>query len=68
MRSPLDNKKINITVEYELTTVDEDLDEELVRSLLEDEPVTHVLTLIGSGTGIEWRRCRTDTKVNVEDI
>jgi hypothetical protein len=68
MRSPLDNKKVKITVEYEFTTADSDLDEELIYSLLEEEPVTHVLSLIGSGTGLEWRRNRTNTNVDVDDI
>lgn len=66
--SPLDNKKVSITVEYEFTTYDEDLDEELILSLLENEPVDHVLSLVGSGTGLEWRNYRSRTNVNVEDM
>lgn len=68
MRTPLDTKKVKITVEYEFTTADEDIDEELVRSLLENEPVDHVLTLLGSGTGLEWRQYRTKSDVKIEDI
>lgn len=68
MRSPLDNKKVTITVEYEFTTYDEELDEELINNLLQNEPVDHVLSLVGSGTGVEWRRYRSATSVSVEDL
>lgn len=66
--SPLDNKKVSITVEYEFTTYDEDLDEDLIYSLLENEPVDHVLSLVGSGTGLEWRECRKRANVDVDDL
>lgn len=66
--NPLDTNKITITVEYELGTADEDIDEELIRSLLEDEPVTHVLSLIGNGTGLEWRKFRKGVDVSVEEV
>lgn len=68
MRSPLDHKRVKITVEYEMTTADNDLDEDLINSLLENEPTPHVLSLIGSGTGLEWREYRTNTEVSVDDI
>jgi hypothetical protein len=68
MKSPLDNKKVRITVEYEFTTADEDLDEELIYSLLDNEPVDHVLSLIGSGTGLEWREYRKNSIVDIEDL
>lgn len=68
MRSPLDTKKVQVTMEYEFTTADSELDEEVVRSLLENEPITHVLSLIGSGTGLEWRDYRTNASINIEDL
>lgn len=66
--SPLDTRKVRITVEYEFTTYNEQLDEELVHNLLENEPVTHVLSLLGSGTGLEWQNCRSKTAVSVDKL
>lgn len=65
---PLDTKEITISVEYKIGTSDEDIDEELIRSLLDDEPVTHVLTLIGNGTHLQWRDARESVDVSVEDL
>lgn len=66
--SPLHDRKVNITVEYEFTTYDEDLDEDLIHELLENEPVDHVLSLIGKGTGLEWRDYRKRASVDIEEI
>lgn len=66
MSSPLHNKKVRISVDYEFTTYDEELDEELVCELLENEPVTEVLSLLNMSS-LSWRNNRVGYNVEVED-
>lgn len=67
-QNPLHTKKVKINVEYEITTGDEDIDKETILKLLENEPPSHVLTLISSGSGLEWRENLKSKNVEVEDI
>lgn len=61
------NQKAEITVTYELE-VDEDADEELIGSLLENEPITGVLELIDHRHYGSWREHRKDYEITVTDL
>lgn len=67
MSSPLANKKVTISVDYEFTTYDEELNEELVRELLENEPVTEVLSLLNNSP-LSWRQTRVNHNIDVNEI
>lgn len=67
MSSPLANKKVTISVDYEFTTYDEELNEELVRELLENEPVTEVLSLLNNSP-LSWRQTRVNYNIDVNEI
>lgn len=65
---PLHNKSIKISVEYEFSTNDENIDEELIQNLLDNEPVPHVLTLLTTGTGLEWKKFRNVKDIQINDL
>lgn len=67
-KHPLDSNEVTITMTYRFTTADRELTAEDVHQLLGNEPITEVLSLLGNGTGLEWREMRDKCNVTVESI
>lgn len=67
METPLHNKKVRISVDYEFTVYDEDLTEEEVYNLLENEPITEVLSLL-NGHRSSWKNYRSNSTVKINDV
>lgn len=67
MESSLHNKKVRISIDYEFTIYDENLTEEEVYNLLENEPITEVLSLL-NGHRSSWKNYRSNSTVEIDNI
>lgn len=68
-RNPLDTKSIKVTVEYEFTISDEEIDEDLIYSLFKDnnESMEHIISLLSGSKPIS-NNYREIMDINIKDI
>lgn len=68
MKKPLDAQRISITIEYEFTTTNRDVTEEILYDLLDNEPITEVLSLVNTQSRSDWKTSRKEVSTSVEQI